>query len=252
MIGWLWLGLAVGAAAEETDVIREVATGVEVNWTDLTLTASGVGRTGGTEGRRAIEQLARREVEVSMRQGSARIPVTSSATLDDLSEDPALADALATRVSRWVVTEARYFASGRVELDAELSLQDLLKPYTLRAAKPVPDSFVDTTHTGVLVDARGWRTQLAWAPRLLDSDGNVLYGGALWEAQAVSASPAVYVADPAHPAAQRAGERPFVASIASTQGPDLVLSDADAARFRSLMAATRVLGEGTVVVVVDP
>jgi len=252
MMGLLWIGVALGFDADDGDVVREVASGVEVNWTDLTMTASGVGRTGGTEGRRAIEQLARREVEASMRQGSGRIPVTSDRSLGDLSDETEFADALNARVSRWVVTEARYYASGKVELDAQLSLQDLLKPYTLRSAVPAPEPVGQSVYTGLLIDARGRRTQPAWAPQILDRAGDVLYAGGLWDEYAVSASPAVYVSDPAHPAARRAGEQPFVVSAESTRGPDLILGDADAKRFRSTMTDAGVLGEGTGVVVVDP
>jgi len=249
MMWMAWLGLAFAQGGG--DVLREVAAGVEVNWTELTLNASGVGRTGGTEGRKAIEQLARREVEASMRQGSARIRVTSGHSLSDLTAVPELADALSSRVSRWVVTEARYYASGKVEIDAQLSLQDLLKPYTLKNSRPVPELDAQPDFTGLVVDARGHATQPAWAPRILGPNGNVLFAGGVWDDHAVTTSPAVYVTDPAHSGARRAGDKPFVVSAASTKGPDLVLSAADAERFGTSMSNARVLGEGTVVVVVD-
>jgi hypothetical protein len=252
MILWLGMCLALGGEVNDSDVVREVAAGVTVNWTDLTLHASGVGRTGGTEGRKAIEQLARREVEASMRQGSGRIPVTVDRSLDDLRSVKELADSLQARVSRWVVTEARYFASGNVELDAELSLQDLLKPYTLKSAEPVPERLSQPDFSGLLIDARGTRARPAWAPRVLDPSGEVLFGGGVWSEHAVSAIPVVYVSDPAHAAARRVGDRPFVVVADGARGPDLVLSEADAKRFRSTMTDAEVLGMGSVVVVLRP
>jgi hypothetical protein len=249
---WLGLSLAIGGDLSESDVVREVAAGVTVNWTELTLHASGVGRTGGTEGRRAIEQLARREVEASMRQGAARIPVTVDDSLDDLSSVTELSEAIRARVSRWVVTEARYYASGNVELDAALSLQDLLKPYTIKSAVPMPERLSQPEVTGLLIDARGSRARPAWAPRVLAPSGEVLFAGGVWSEHAVSAIPVVYVNDPAHEAARRVGERPFVVVADGASGPDLILSDADAKRFRATMIDAEVLGMGTVVVVLGP
>ena len=250
MIGWFVVSIAL--AGDGGDVVREVAAGVEVNWTDLTLNASGIGGTGGTEGRKAIEQLARREVEVSMRQGSSRIQVTTHQTLRDLELLPELADALGSRVSRWVVTEARYYASGKVELDGQLSLQDLLKPYTLKTSVPMPARDIQPDFTGLVVDARGRGVVPAWAPRILGQDGEVLHAGGVWDEQAVTVSPVVYVSDPAHSRARRAGDKPFIVVAESASGPDLVLSADDAGRFKEAMVGAAVLGEGTVVIVVDP
>ncbi len=252
-MSWMLLiAVAVAGEGERGDVIREIATGVEVNWTDLTLNATGVGRTGGTEGRKAIEQLARREVEASMRQAAGRVRVTSTQTLNDLESVPKLSDALNARVSHWVVTEARYYASGKVELDAQLPLQGLLKPYTLHASKAAPQRENQPSYSGVLLDARGSGAEPAWAPRILGPNAEVLCDGGVWEEHAVTASPAIYVTDPAHPAARRAGDEPFIISASSASGPDLILGADDAQRFRTSMVNARVLGEGTMVVVVDP
>ena len=95
-----------------------------------------------------------------MRQGAARIPVTVDDSLDDLSSVTELSEAIRARVSRWVVTEARYYASGNVELDAALSLQDLLKPYTIKSAVPMPERLSQPEVTGLLIDARGSRATL--------------------------------------------------------------------------------------------
>lgn len=247
----LWLAsLAWAGETLPQPVVTEAGAALELDWTRMVLRATASAGTHGTESTRAVEELARRSLQVGMEQGVARIPVTSSVGFEALLGGP-LGDALRSRMHRWEVTEAVYHASGRVELTAELSLQDLLKPWTLgRVGEPAETRA--TPITGLVVDARGSGAVPAWSPALLDADGAVLYDGWLWEEEAVTRAPVVYVADPAHPAAARAGERPLFLRAREARGPDLLLDAEEAARFRAEAQGARVLGEGTVVVVIDP
>lgn len=242
----------VAALAQESPqpVVTDAGPSLEFDWTRMVLRATASAGTHGTESTRAVEELARRSLQVGIEQGVSRIPVTSGLSFDSLLSGP-LGDALRSRLHRWEVTEAVYFASGKVRLTAELSLQDLLKPWTLsRIAEPGPA--MASTVTGLVVDARGSGARPAYAPTLWSHDGEVLYDGLLWEEEAVSKAPVVYVGDPAHPAAARAGETPLFVRAREARGPDLVLDAAETARFREQLQGARVLGEGTVVVVIDP
>lgn len=244
--------LASLALAQELPrpIVTEAGAALELDWTAMVLRATASAGTHGTEGTRAVEELARRSLRVGMEQGVSRIPVTAEVGFDALLEGP-LAGALRSRMHRWEVTEAVYHASGRVQLTAELSLQDLLKPWTLsRVADPEGARAGEVT--GLVIDARGSGARPAWAPSLIGHDGQVLYDGWLWEEEAVSRAPVVYVGDPAHPAAARAGQRPLFLRARDARGPDLVLDADETARFRAEAAGARVLGEGTVVVVIDP
>jgi hypothetical protein len=182
-----------------------------------------------------------------------RIAVTGDRTVADLQRVPEFGLAIEARVSRWRATETRYHTSGLVALSAELALADLLKPYTLATARavvvtdsPQPD------FTGVVVDARGSKASAAWAPRVLDHHGEVLYDGTLWEEAAITATPVVFVSDPAHPAATRAGEAPLFLKCGEASGSDLLLTAEDSQRFRTSLNGALLLGEGKLVIVVDP
>ena len=236
------------------DVRHEVARDVWVNWTRLALEVRANAVGGATESTRAVEELARREADAGIRQGVGRIAVSAARDVSELQEVPEFGSAIEARMSRWRAEETRYFASGRVEIDAALPLLELLKPYTLATAVGRTEAEApQPRYTGVVVDARGTDATCAWAPRLLSARGDVLFDGALFEEVAIERSPVVYVSDPAHPVAVRAGSDPIFLHATGAEGADLVLSPEDSQRFRSSsLRGAHILGEGTVVVVVDP
>lgn len=253
---WMLL-LCVLALAQEPvdrpeDIRREVAADVYVNWTKLTLEVSADARSGGVENTRAVEELARRDADAGLRLGVARVQVRGDRQVADLQKVPEFGAAIQDRVSRWRASKTHYFSSGRVLVSAELSLQDLLKPYTLATAhqegeneRPQP------RYSGVVIDARGYAVEPAWSPRVLGSNGELLYDGTVREDRAINTSPVIYVPDPAHPASARAGGDPIFLSCSSADGTDLVLTADDSQRFRTSLNGARLLGEGKVVVVVD-
>ena len=232
---------------------RDLASGVVVNWTGLTLEAEGSARGHGTEDTEAIEQLARREVDLAIRQGAERLKLSEDVLLASLMEDSPLGNALVSRLPRWEVAEGRYYTSGKVELRATLSLQDLLKPWTLSQARHLPpdDGARSGGPTGLVVDARGVEVEPRWSPRILAEDGAEVLVIRMWEDDAVNEPPLVWVSDPADPAAARAGAGPLFVRAVGADGTAVVLGAEDAAALRDF-ATARPLGEGRVVLVVDP
>jgi hypothetical protein len=101
------------------------------------------------------------------------------------------------------------------------------------------------------VDARGIPANPAFAPQLVTRSGEVLFDGSTWASIAVETSPVVYVDDPAHPAAARAGPSPLFLRAVGQRGCDIEVSDADLPRWRDEVEGTRLIGEGRVVVVLD-
>jgi len=237
---------------EPLDIRQELSREVAINWTRLTVEVTAGARGWGvTATTKALEHNARQKIGPDIVWGARRVQVTADLTVDDLRRDPQLSTAVEARMERWVVSEARYYTSGRVELTAELSLQELLKPWALSVAQLAPDEEGRHGFTGLIVDARGTGATPAYAPRILHDD-EVLYTGAMWDDVALFQTPVVYVPDPAHPAAARAGEKPLVLRAVDAVDTDLVIGDEDFIRFRTGFHESRVLGEGTVVVVVDP
>lgn len=249
---WAMLTLATAQEGEPADVRQPLAAGAVINWTTLVLEVEATGRGGATESNRAVEELARRDADAGVRQGVPRIQVSFDRTVGDLQRVPEFSGALKARSARWWAAETRYHTSGRVEVDARLSLHELLKPYTLATAKPYEaGDEPQPRFTGVVVDARGTQAEPAWSPGILSATGEVLYEGVVWEEVAVEVAPVIYVSDPAHPAAARAGDDPIFLRADGAEGARVVLTPEDSQRFRTTLGHARLLGEGKLVIVVD-
>lgn len=246
-------GAAMVGPGEPVDVVQELGGGATMNWTALDIevrassTQYGVGAT-----QAATEQRARQQVGPALRDHVARIRVTSADTLGQLQDQGAFGGALTDRVRLWSVGEATYTASGRVDLLAQLPLDELLRPWTLQRARTVPPRPVATDYTGLVVDARAVGVAPAFAPRLLAPDGQVLYDGFLWRERALERAPVVWVSDLAHPESSRAGFDPLFVEAVSARGSDLVIDAADAAVVEASLVDALPLGFGTVVVLVEP
>jgi hypothetical protein len=176
------------------------------------------------------------------------IPVTSSHDLGDIAEEETGLE-VSRRVDRWVVVENRYFASGRVELVAQLSLQDMLKTWLGGLPEPEPDPRGGGP-SGLILDARGLDFTPVYAPRIRTSEGEMLFTSGLSAEAAAQVSPVVYVVDAAHEATLRAGDKPSFARVHAVSDGDLIVEGKDAAAIRRVSRSR--LGQGRVVVVVDP
>jgi hypothetical protein len=245
-----WLGalaLAVTAVAgEPPDVRRPLGGGAEVNWTRLEVEVVGVGIDPTLKvDTKPLEQIAISSIDARVGDDCARVPVRAGERLGAVAPRVTL-DAL----NSWSIREGRYHAHGPVEIIGVVSLQPLLAPWMKQRSVPGPPISREGP-TGVLIDARGQTVQPTYAPRVLGAGGEVLYDSVLWEDVAFLRAPVVWVSDPAHSEARRAGDTPAF-FMATARGADLILSAEDTARFLAEIAPTRMLGDGGVVVVVDP
>lgn len=252
MLGLLSLGLAF------PPVIEELPEGA-MDWTNLELHAYAIGAAPGGSilSFEAMEGEARMQLGPKILRMSRLVRISWDTTgADLLSAATLVADRLDNNLSLWEVEEARYFTSGRVELDATLELQAWLRPALVDLAKGKERAGQPgNPTTGLVIDARGLTVQPALAPRLKDPSGEVLYSVAtLTEYAAAQHGPVVYVHDPADPAAvARAGSAPlFVRADQIVDGTDVVLSAADATTVAQLAAAAPFLLHGKVVIVVSP
>ncbi|MFK7928587.1 MAG: hypothetical protein AB8H79_10400 [Myxococcota bacterium] len=240
-------------AAEPSDVRIGLSSGAVVNWTQGVVTASHAHRGGGVAGRQqAVEQIARNQLGPFIQDGLPQIRATSDLTIGDLLDDPALGAVIANRVRQWSVSKATYYSSGNVEIEGQLDLGSFLRPWTMVEERPTPLEPPSSEWTGLVVDARGTGVNPAFLAKLLTANGQVLWDGRLWKGAAVQRSPMVWVNDAAHPAVHRAGSHPLLARASSAVGADLVLDATSAAEVSANLLGTRALGQGHVVVLIDP
>lgn len=244
--------LASALAAAPADIRTELGPDVVMNWTKLQVEARAEAVGGGTESSQALEELAHRDADAALRLAVPRIPVAGERTVSDLQRVPEFGPALQSRLSLWNTAETRYFASGRIEITAQLSVQAFLKPFTLATARPRPAPNPQPKYTGLVIDCRGVELTPSWAPQVRASSGQVLFESGVWEEHAVDLAPVIFVPDPAHPAASRAGTAPVFLACGAAEGTQITLGEADSLRFRTSLVDAHILGEGKIVVVVDP
>jgi hypothetical protein len=246
--------LAIAARAGELEdepenVIEVVGHGVRVDWTELQMEIVAEAQGAGVQAIEATEQLARKSAEAAFQQAVGSVRVTPDARVADLLADRDLGSMVRSRVSRWEVERATYRSSGGVQLEAVLSLQDLLRPWSLQIAKPGAAPPSKTGVTGVVIDTRGMHLAPAYALRVVSPQGVVLFAGELWEEQAVTQPPFRFVLDPAQPAAAEAGAAPLLLVAEAVRGADVVLGQQAVELVEE--AGEGVFGRGTVIVVVD-
>ncbi len=253
----LVLLLAGAALAGDPQDLREsIENGAVINWTSMRVEVTSSATPSGVDSsRKVVETSARRPIGDKMRRAVGTVLVQGEQTVQELRTDPEIGQKIARRETHWAVTESRYFTSGRIELHGELKIGEVLKPWLLdQASTAAPVDVPQGRHTGVVVLARGLNVQRAFAPRILASDGEtVLHDGLVWKDSATNAIPVIYVPDPAHPAAAfRAGKVPLIVSAMEVRGADVVLTRESSIEYRTGLKGSRAVGQGTVVIVVDP
>ncbi len=255
MIGLLWVAVALAAPVGEPEsVVQPLSAGARIDWTNQRLEAEAKGRIAGVDAtQRIVEQDLRVELGPILLEGAREVLVQHELTVGDvIAQADDLGRQMGSAVGWWEVFEAHYTSSGRVSLVGGIPLTDLARPWALSVAvqRPADEWIQEFELTGLLVDARGTGAIPAYAPRVLTADGGELFDGVLWQDVATSVVPALYVTDPADPAALRIGAKPLVVRATGAIGPDVVLSAADAERFRAQRLGS-LLRRGALVIVVD-
>ncbi len=238
-------------------VIEELPNG-RIDWThtQLIVESSGGQNTGAWTDSKLVEQTAVSQLELRVEQSAMALPFDEERRAEDLAQDPSLGTALEEGLASWTIRETRYYSSGRVELEAQVDLQDWLRPVLVAEALGDPDAPTQPTEvSGVVVDARGLDLKPALAPKLL-APGNqeVLYSSAsLTKETAAVAVPVIWVTDASDPEAiERAGDHPAFFDVEAVRGnTELILRAEDAAQLRTLAANTDLLRTARVVVVID-
>lgn len=174
-----------------------------------------------------------------------------------LAGDKALSGRVQGIVRGFKVVDKRYFEDGGVELDVEVPmagvLSDALLPKAEGKAAPAPAAGVEAAGTSLVIDARGHKLVKALAPRVLDASGAEVYSAAMLTDAARRLGGAVMYAkdlDAAKKAhGDRIGDRPIQLVAVGADGPDVVVSVADAAALQGKNLGFLV--EGRVVILTE-
>ena len=152
-------------------------------------------------------------------------------------------------VKNFKVTDTRYLSDGSVEVDVEIPvtgiLTDSLLPAVMGGSQPGTINYpngssvsANTTYTGLVIDARGLGLHPAMAPKVLDENGNEVYGtGYVSREYAVQIGVVGYEKDLNRAKKNdRVTDNPAVVKalkVSGTNKTDVVISNSDAARINA-------------------
>ncbi len=236
----------------------------QVNWTDRTITATGSGApdlkaANVAVARLGAERVAKMDALRNILETLKGVRMKSDVTVKNEMVTSSQMRTQIEGVARgFKVLRTKYYSDGGVDLVVQMSLDGQLASALMQPGAKTGD--VNTggavKNTGLVVDSRGLKALPALAPRLLDETGRVLYGPDFLDQASLESNGVVgYFKDlEAAKKAKRIGDKPLVIKalkLGSEGKTDIVLSNADAERFRDPEANQKFLTEGRVIIVVD-
>jgi hypothetical protein len=226
-----------------------------VDWQGQVLTATGSGApnmraTSAAQARLGAERAAKLDALRNLLEQVKGVQLSSSQKVGDALEDRGVASRVEGVISNFkVVGSPRYYSDNGVELDVQVPLSGIVAALEQDASPVTVNAAGEAKATGLLIDARGLTLVRALSPRVLDSDGKVVYSaGALATDAKGKTTVAAYVSAPEQ-AEARVGKSPHVVKAVKVQGADLVIAADDAAKIRAENNAY--LAEGKVAIVSD-
>ena len=169
-----------------------------------------------------------------------------------------------------MVGAPRYMSDGSVNITMKMQMREVVKvlaedsgvkafsaPYEIQAQQALGSaSTASGVFTGLLIDARGTEVSPALSPKVLNEDGDVIYGFADVDRQfSLEQGMIGYLKDPkAARSNERIKDRPFEIKALHSSGKnnaDLVISNADGVRLRQMNREQSFLREARVMVVLD-
>jgi hypothetical protein len=265
------------------DVVQEVPGGI-INWTQGVVEAQGLqtpmGKASGEvpDPEQALTD-ALAAAQENLLQAVFSVRMESLRTVEDLAQEDEMVGAeIRKMVMQAPLIKQEFLSDGTVRATLALTLQggfsQLVLPEDIRQIDAIhavseepkktsemdpakADAADETVFTGLMVDARGLEIRPSMVFRIMDENGQEIYGPAFVSREfAVQKSMARFVTDPK--TAQRRPQvlmHPLLVKGLRKTGPastDIVISDADAARLQESSEHIAFLRKCQVLIVMDP
>jgi len=251
------------------DLIEQKDKGV-INWTQGIVQATGIGAPperfyGKPNARPMALRAAKLDAYRNILEVVNGVRINSATVVKDFAvENDVIMSKVEGMVKGAEVVKKEYLSDGTVEITmqmnlrggfAQLILPEDIKP--LESIKPViPPQSSSAVYTGLVVDARGLKTRPAMSPKILDENGQEVYGSAFVSREyAVQQGMSGYAKDlGAAKGNQRVTNNPLTVKGLRAEGAgrsDIVISNADASRLRSASENLSFMKKCRVMIVVD-
>ena len=267
------LSVVLLSMAFSQGVVTQLDNG-SINYSDQTIAAVGIGFVpqnviNAGQARRMALRIAKQDALRQLIEIVNGVTLTSETTMSGAMVD----DVINTKVRGFIrgarqIGDPKYLSDTSVEVEYSVPMSGIsdimLPPLTVAAAPPgaaQPGTGAATTPTtggitGIIIDARGLKTRPAMAPRILDQNGNAVYGPGTYDrSYAVTNGVAGY--SKSLEAAQkdpRVLGNPLVVKGVSTSGTnrtDIVISNADVSKIDLANRSYNVLKDCRVLILLD-
>ena len=268
---------------EWTQIVEKIGNKGNVNWSAGYIEAVGIGAPPANAiGKPQARPLALRAAELDAKRNLLEITkgmrIDSTTVVKDYTVE---SDIINSQVEGFIkgaqVVNRDYMSDGTVEVTVRMPIfgdfsqvivpkilerkADATPPVVAPPAVPpappaAPSAPTGPIYTGLVVDARGIQTRPAMAPKILDENGQEVYGSMNVDREyAVQQGMSGYARDlTAAQSNSRVTNNPLTVKGVKTQGPgrsDVVISNADAAAIRSAADNLTFIKKCRVMIVLD-
>lgn len=275
--------------AQWQELVQQIGNG-NVNWTEGLIEAKGIGVPpekyyGKPQARPMALRAAKMDAMRNLLEVTQGVRIDSSTTVKDYAVEN---DVIMSRVQGVVkgaqIVKQEYMSDGTVEITMQMSLNGDLAHVILPQGTPTepayappppppvappttppppPETSGDATlqtmskvYTGMVVDARGLSAKPAMSPKVIDENGQEVYGSAYVSREfAVQQGMSGYAKDiDSAKKNQRVTDNPLTVKGIKTKGPgrsDIVISNADANMLKGAAENLSFMKKCRVMIVVD-
>jgi hypothetical protein len=267
---------AAGTCQEEGELLENVGNG-SINWTSGLIRAVGIGAPpenyyGKPEARPMALRAAKMDAYRNILEVIQGVRIQSSTTVKNfMMADDSISAQVSGMVRGAQVAKQEYMSDGTVEVTLEMNLKggfaQLVLPEDIKQVEPIQSSSASsptqsnqkdakTTYTGLVVDARGLDAKPAMSPRVLDENGQEVYGAAFVSREyAVQQGMSGYSKNvDTATENQRVTKNPLIVKAIKTEGPgktDFIINNTEASNLRGAPENLSFLKQCRVIIVVD-
>jgi len=267
---------AAGTCQEEGELLENVGNG-SINWTSGLIRAIGVGAPpenyyGKPEARPMALRAAKMDAYRNILEVIQGVRIQSSTTVKNfMMADDSISAQVSGMVTGAQVAKQEYMSDGTVEVTLEMNLKggfaQLVLPEEIKQVEPIQSNSASsptpsnqknaaTTYTGLVVDARGLDAKPAMSPRVLDENGQEVYGAAFVSREyAVQQGMSGYSKNiDSATENQRVTKNPLIVKAIKTEGPgktDFIINNTEASNLRGAPENLSFLKQCRVIIVVD-
>ena len=247
-----------------------------INYSEQSITAIGIGfvpsnAVNAGQARRMALRIAKQDAMRQLIEIVNGVTLTSETTMSGAMVD----DVINTKVQGFIrgarpVGQPKYLSDTSVEMEYSVPMSGIsdivLPPVTVPATTQAPNNNQpaaaanNTTQaggvTGIIIDARGLKARPAMAPRILDQNGNAIYGPGKYSRQYAVKNGVAGYSKTLETAQQdqRVVGNPMVVKGVGTSGTnrtDITISNADVSKIDMANRNYKVLNDCRVLILID-